>query len=596
MTRRSQSLLGLLLVICPCQHAFTLPLGLKKQWNPRSATTTVKYSDDGDQCDLEDDGAEACLSVTGMYQPNTSPFMLVSDVYVSQVESLRDRFPSFEGDEHEGFSKNMVKFNKRKLKGHHQFYANSTMEDATEYANEDDVQPPTRNGKGSSSHMANLEYSELIDNDEVVLVDTVRKPGMKSVSRAFPRAGPRRTLHFEPSKVNAAIVTCGGLCPGLNNVIRELVHSLYYLYGAKQVYGITGGFHGFHKKEFKPIKLTNNKVENIHHDGGTVLRSSRGGFDIDKILDFLQEKDISQLYVIGGDGTHRGAYAIHEACLERGLNIAVAGLPKTIDNDCDYIDRSFGFQSAVEAAQAAIRTAKTEAMCNVPNGIGICKLMGRSAGFLAAFAALGSGDVDLVLVPEVPIVLEGPNGILPFLRRRVKEQGYAVVVVAEGAGEELLGVSEETDAGGNRALPEIGPYLQKVAAEYFTRFEEEATIKYVDPSYSVRSVPANAADSLYCQQLAMDAVHGCMAGLTGFSVGVVNKSPVYIPIPQLVATSPRNMDPHGLTWTQILAMTGQPNTAAPKQDKYFKVESDPDQPSAHEEFVTESGMPEVTAH
>jgi len=253
--------------------------------------------------------------------------------------------------------------------------------------------------------------------------------------------------------------------------------------------------------------------------------------------------------------------------------------------DVDYIDRSFGFQSAVEAAQAAIRTAKVEAMCNVPNGIGICKLMGRSAGFLAAFAALGSGDVDLVLVPEVPIDLDS---ILPFLRKRVKEQKYAVVVVAEGAGEELLGKSEVLDAGGNRALPEIGPYLQQKTKDYFSKFEEEATIKYIDPSYTVRSVPANGADSLYCQQLAMDAVHGCMAGLTGFSVGVINRSPVYIPIPQLVATSPRNLDPEGLTWTSILAMTGQPSYN--KVSRVHRVAEE----SPEDAFV--AGIPEPTAH
>lgn len=222
---------------------------------------------------------------------------------------------------------------------------------------------------------------------------------------------------------------------------------------------------------------------------------------------------------------------------------------------------SSGFVSAVEAAQAGIRTAKTEAMCNVPNGIGIIKLMGRSAGFLAAFAALGSGDVDLVLVPEVPIVLEGPDGILPFLRQRIKEQKYAVVVVAEGAGEDLLGVSEEVDAGGNRAKPQIGKYIRKAIAEHFASHGEEATIKYIDPSYTVRSVPANGADSLYCMQLAQNAVHGAMAGITGFSVGLVNGKVVYLPIPQLVASSPRSMDPQGTTWERILAMTGQPNTA-----------------------------------
>jgi len=284
-------------------------------------------------------------------------------------------------------------------------------------------------------------------------------------------------------------------------VIRELTHSLYYLYGVKQVYGIRGGFNGFHSPEYPPLLLTNEIVENIHHEGGTVLRSARGGFDIDKILEFLQEKNIQQLYVIGGDGTHRGAYAISEACIANSLNVAVAGIPKTIDNDVDFIDRSFGFQTAVEAAQAGIRTAKTEAMCNVPNGIGIIKLMGRSAGFLASYAALGSGDVDLVLIPEVPIQLDGPDGILPFLRTRIHEQKYAVVVVAEGAGEELLGVSEELDAGGNRARPKIGEFIRDQISNHFESFGEVATIKYIDPSYTVRSVPANGYDSLYCTQL-----------------------------------------------------------------------------------------------
>jgi len=250
-------------------------------------------------------------------------------------------------------------------------------------------------------------------------------------------------------------------------------------------------------------------VEDIHHQGGTILRSSRGGFDIDKILNFLKTRDISQLYIIGGDGTHRGAYAISQACLDANLNIAVAGIPKTIDNDVDYIDRSFGFQSAVEACQEAIHTAKTEAMCTVPNGIGVVKLMGRSAGFLAAFAALGSGDVDLVLVPEVPIVMDGPNGILPFLKKRIEEKKYVVVVLAEGAGEEILGKSEKVrDAGGNRELPEIGPFLVDAIKTYFREHGEEASMKYIDPSYTVRSVPANGADSLYCMQLAQNAVHG----------------------------------------------------------------------------------------
>jgi 6-phosphofructokinase 1 len=247
------------------------------------------------------------------------------------------------------------------------------------------------------------------------------------------------------------------------------------------------------------------------------------------------------------------------------MNVAVAGIPKTIDNDVDYIDRSFGFASAVEAAQTAIRCAKTEASCNLPNGIGIVKLMGRSAGFIAVHATLGSGDVDLCLVPEVATVLDGTDGCLPHLMRRVKQQGYAVVVVAEGAGEELLGTSAEVDASGNKRLPKIGDFMKTQIEDYYTEHGDVATVKYIDPSYMIRSVPANAADSLYCMQLAQNAVHGAMAGFTGFSIGLCNNKMVFLPIPELVSTSPRMMNPRGRTWERVLALTRQPNTVKPLQ-------------------------------
>ena len=524
-----------------------------------SFSTTLKSNSNSspegefqEECFLDHENAGACLSSSG-FTKDLASFVTVTEVFIAKIDRLNNRFASFE----EG-SSNTIKFNKRNNQRHQCFQPICVDNPNTSSIN-------YSSGTGST-HQTNIKYNQLISDKELVLVDTIRKPGMKSVSRAFHLAGPRKVLHFDPSKVNAAIVTCGGLCPGLNNVIRELVHSLYYLYGASKVYGITGGFNGFHQADYPPVLLTNEMVENIHHEGGTILRSSRGGFDIDAIIAFLKERNISQLYIIGGDGTHRGAYEISESCLKHGMNVAVAGIPKTIDNDLDYIDRSFGFSSAVEAAQAGIRTAKTEAMCNVPNGIGIVKLMGRSAGFLAVFAALGSGDVDLVLVPEVPIVLEGPDSILSFLRSRVKEQGFAVVVVAEGAGEEILGVSDIVDEGGNRARPQIGEFISKAIAEHFISFGEVATVKYIDPSYTVRSVPANGADSLYCMQLAQNAVHGAMAGMTGFSVGLVNNAMVYLPIPQLVATSPRSMSPHGPTWERILAMTGQPNTSPPREE------------------------------
>ena len=358
-------------------------------------------------------------------------------------------------------------------------------------------------------------------------------------------------------------------------MVREITNALVHLYGiGGKIYGIRGGYNGFvDEVQYPPIELTPEVVEDIHHSGGTILSSSRGGFDLEKILAFLKKRKINQLFVIGGDGTHRGAFRIHEGCMEAGMNVAVAGIPKTIDNDIDYIDRSFGFASSVEAAQDAIRSAKTEATCNRPNGIGIVKLMGRSAGFIAVHATLGSGDVDLCLVPEVDIVLDGPDGCLPFLRRRVKNQGYAVVVVAEGAGEELMGTSAEVDASGNKKLPKIGEFMKDQIEKHFKEQGEVATVKYIDPSYMIRSVPANASDSLYCMQLAQNAVHGAMAGFTGFSVGLCNNKMVFLPIPELVETSPRSMNPRGRTWERVLARTRQPNTVPPLKPGEQEVDS-----------------------
>jgi len=418
-------------------------------------------------------------------------------------------------------------------------------------------------GKEESAGVEGTSYNKLIGTHECILTDIVKKPGVSSNNRskAFVRAGPRKNLHFNPQTVNAAIVTCGGLCPGLNNVIREITNTLILTYGIKgKVWGIRGGYKGFYDPAYEPVRLTPKVVENIHHAGGTMLSSSRGGFDLDKILAFIRKMKIKQLYVIGGDGTHRGAFRIHEGCMEAGLNVAVAGIPKTIDNDVDHIDRSFGFQSAVEAAQEAIRCAKTEASCNLPNGVGIVKLMGRSAGFIAAHATLGSGDVDLCLVPEVPTVLEGEIGCLPHIFERVHQKGYAVIVVAEGAGEDILGTSTETDASGNKKLPAIGEFMKKATEIYFKKHGETATVKYIDPSYMVRSVPANATDSLYCMQLAQNAVHGAMAGFTGFSVGLCKNKMVLLPIPNLVATSPRRMSNTGRTWERVITCTRQPNT------------------------------------
>eukprot|EP00944_MAST-04C_sp_MAST-4C-sp1_P009079 g9079.t1 len=403
-----------------------------------------------------------------------------------------------------------------------------------------------------------------------------KRPTASRTIRAFLRAGPRKKLYFDPKGMKAAVVTCGGLCPGLNTVIYHIVSSLNKLYGIHDILGIKGGFHGFYNG-VKPIQLTEKLVEGIQHRGGTILGSARGGFDRDKIFEAVKSWNLSIVFVIGGDGTHRGALKLHELAQERKEPISIVGIPKTIDNDIDIIDRSFGFETAIEEARNAINCAKTEAEC-APNGVGIVKLMGRHAGFIAVHATLASGDVDLVLIPELPVnVTPGsPSNCLDHVKSVILKKGHAVVVVAEGAGEDLLlrevtgppamrrsttvgSTIHQTNAQGVQPkLPPIGAWIKKRLKTYLKDQNVEATVKYIDPSYMIRSVPANAADNMYCLLLGQNAVHGAMAGYSGFSVALVNNKVVFIPIENLVKNSPRAVNPVGRTMERILSITHQP--------------------------------------
>jgi len=369
--------------------------------------------------------------------------------------------------------------------------------------------------------------------------------------RRFIRAGPRPKIAFDPSKVTAAIVTCGGLCPGENTVIREIVMCLKHIYDVSKIYGIRFGYEGFYAHEM--MELTPKIVSSIHRNGGTILGSSRGGFDIDKILSSIEKNGINQIYIIGGDGTHRGAQVIYESCLKKNLKVSVACCPKTIDNDFQLIDRSFGFMTAVEEAQKAITSAKVEAE-GFYNGVGLVKLMGRQSGHIALDSSLASRDVDYCLIPEVPFHL---TSLLRHLKYSLHQKGNVVIVAAEGAGTHL-GESGLKDKSGNPVLPDIGIFLKKAISEYFAKEGIEITIKYIDPTYMIRSVPPNANDSIYCSLLAHNAVHGAMAGFTGFTVGLINSRYVYIPI-KAVTTFPKMVNPKGRKWFRLMESTRQPD-------------------------------------
>lgn len=378
---------------------------------------------------------------------------------------------------------------------------------------------------------------------------------------SFEKPGPKECIYFEPAKTKVAIVTCGGLCPGLNNVIRGVVTHLWRQYGVTNIVGIQYGFAGLNPENKIPfINLDPDLVDDIHKDGGSMLGSSRGDQPADVIVDTLERNNINILFCVGGDGTLRGAHTIYEEIARRNLKIVIAGIPKTIDNDISYIEKSFGFESAFAAAQSIILNSHYEAK-GAQNGVALIKLMGRDSGFIAANVALAVPDVNFCLIPELDFNLvndETGHGFLNFLEKRLERKKHAVVVVAEGAGQNLFDVKEQKrDASGNVLHEDIGVYLKNEMIDYFKKKQIPINVKYIDPSYIIRSIPANANDSKFCEQLTQNAVHAAMAGRTDFVVGNWNDSFTLLPID--VATSQRKMvNLEGELWWSVVEATGQP--------------------------------------
>ncbi len=375
---------------------------------------------------------------------------------------------------------------------------------------------------------------------------------------SFEKAGPREWIYFDPARVRAALVTCGGLCPGLNNVIRSIVMQLFYGYGVKHVLGIRHGYRGMHLDSgMAPLLLTPEVVSRIHQQGGTMLGTSRGPGRLPEMVEFLRHHGVSVLFTIGGDGTQRGAQALIEEARRQGYELALVGVPKTIDNDIHYVWRTFGFATAMELAAEVIDSAHNEARGHI-NGIGLVKLMGREAGFIAAGATVANQDVNFTLIPESPFVLEGERGFLPALERRLAEKGHAVVVVAEGAGQELIAkAATERDASGNVKLADVGLFLKERIRAHCQAAGSMADVKYFDPSYIIRSARANSTDSIYCDELARAAVHAAMAGKTGIIIGSWYSVMTHVPIP-LVVRGKRRLTPSSELWQSVLKVTGQP--------------------------------------
>jgi len=370
------------------------------------------------------------------------------------------------------------------------------------------------------------------------------------------QAGPREKIFFDPKKTRAAIVTCGGLCPGLNDVIRALVMESHYNYGLSECFGVPFGLEGFipsYGHEWK--KLTPDLVSDINEFGGTILASSRGPQEAGAIVDALERKGVSILFIVGGDGTMKAARRIQEEAERRGARIAVVGVPKTIDNDIEGVDPSFGFNTAVAKAAEAIGCAHVEAK-GAKNGIGLVKVMGRESGFISAHAALANRVVNFVLIPECPFTLTGPGGLLPALKTRLLARGHAVIVAAEGAGQDLFGESGAKDASGNPVLGDVCGLLRKEIKAYLNAEGLDHTLKFIDPSYTIRSVPASAEDRIFCGFLGRHAVHAAMAGKTGLVVSKVMGRYVHLPF-SIVTSRRRRLNVNSDYWSAVLESTGQ---------------------------------------
>jgi 6-phosphofructokinase 1 len=402
----------------------------------------------------------------------------------------------------------------------------------------------------------------FVPDDERVRFDiTIGASGgsadAEAEDRSFEHAGPREHIYFDPGTLNAGIVTCGGLCPGTNNVIRAALMELVYHYRVQKVYGFRYGLSGLVPGGHPPIELTPDLVDDIHHAGGSILGSSRGPQDVGTMVDTLEHMGINLFLIIGGDGTMRASESIYDEVTRRGTEISIVGVPKTIDNDIYLVERTFGFETAFSIAIESVRAAHTEAK-GYPNGIGLVRLMGRQSGYIAASAAVAEPDVNFVLIPEIPFTIDS---LLDALIDRLERRSHAVIVVAEGAGQDI--VSKEAgatgrDASGNVKLLDIGLFLKERISAELDRRGVTHSLKYIDPSYMIRSAPAFPNDSIFCSSLARNAVHAGMSGRTGMLVGLWNNEFTHVPL-HAVAGQRNTVDPEGDLWLAVIESTGQPS-------------------------------------
>uniref|UniRef100_A0A7S1RYX3 Phosphofructokinase domain-containing protein n=1 Tax=Alexandrium catenella TaxID=2925 RepID=A0A7S1RYX3_ALECA len=395
-----------------------------------------------------------------------------------------------------------------------------------------------------------LNPDELVQG-HIIMNDSKQASRPSATSKGCVRANACKEIWWDPSEVRAAVVTCGGLCPGLNSIIREVTNTLWHQYDVRHIYGIQAGYNGLSNPEkHKPIQLSPDKVRDIHMKGGSILKAGRGGFNPEQICDRLERLGINMVFTVGGDGTQHASHLLYEEAKRRNLDISIVGLPKSIDNDILFFDKTFGFDSAVSTAADIMRNGWVEAT-SCDKGVGIVKLMGRDAGFVAMHAALASTIVDLVMIPEVNVKLED---VIEHIDSTLARKNFMLIAIAEGAGQEFVATGEK-DATGHTKYGDIGTFLRDEINAHLKKSGGRSF--YIDPSYIIRSCPIRPNDHIYCSRLARDAVHCAMRGYTGVCVGPIHNIIVIMPS-ELIASGKRRVKLTSSAWQSCVQSCNMP--------------------------------------
>ena len=326
--------------------------------------------------------------------------------------------------------------------------------------------------------------------------------------------------------IRVGVLTGGGDCPGLNAVIRGVVKKSAG--NNVEIIGIKNGWKGLVDNE--SVELGLESVSGILPKGGTILGTSRTNpykrpDDLARVIENYKKMKLDALIAIGGEDT----LGVANKLSKEGKGINVVGVPKTIDNDLNATDVTFGFDTAVNIATEAIDRLHTTAESH--HRIMVVEVMGRHAGWIAIHSGIAAG-ADVILIPELKMDLEEICASLK--RRHAKGKGFSIVVVAEGATfkeGQVITQEEKLDSFGHVRLGGIG---ERLAAEIESRtgFETRVTVL----GHIQRGGTPSAFDRVLATRFGVKAMELVLNKKFGYMASLKGTEIVEVPIKEAVGT------------------------------------------------------------